>query len=81
MIPPSRRQFLRTLLALPIATTLDVERLLWVPSPIITVPALSTDLLFDEINRITLATIFPAVLEMYLQPSPLLRHLRTRGSR
>lgn len=36
--PCSRRDLLRALLALPIAATLDVEQLLWVPKPIITVP-------------------------------------------
>jgi hypothetical protein len=33
---------LRALLALPIAATLDVEQLLWVPKPIIVVPAMPT---------------------------------------
>lgn len=36
----SRRGFLRLLLASPLAATVDVERLLWVPKPIITVPAM-----------------------------------------
>ena len=35
----NRRDLLRLLLATPIAATLDVEKLLWVPKPIITVPA------------------------------------------
>lgn len=35
----TRRDVLRYLLATPLAVTLDVERLLWVPRPIITVPA------------------------------------------
>lgn len=39
-MPFDRRSFLKSLLALPIAATLDVEKLLWVPKPIITVPAL-----------------------------------------
>ncbi len=34
-----RRTLLKTLLGLPIALTLDVEQLLWVPKPIVTVPA------------------------------------------
>lgn len=34
-----RRSFLRLMLAAPIAATVDVEKLLWVPKPIITVPA------------------------------------------
>jgi hypothetical protein len=41
MIAPSRRSFLRVLLSLPIAATLDVEKLLWTPSPIVVVPTLS----------------------------------------
>ena len=36
----SRRDLLRHLLMLPMAATLDVEQLLWVPKPIVTVPAL-----------------------------------------
>lgn len=38
MIPITRRSFLRFLLATPLAATVDVEKLLWVPSPIVTVP-------------------------------------------
>lgn len=34
----NRRSFLRTLLALPIAATFDVEKLLWVPRQMIAVP-------------------------------------------
>lgn len=34
-----RRTFLRLLLATPLATTVDVEALIWVPKPIIVVPA------------------------------------------
>lgn len=41
-----RRDFLRFLLATPIAATVDVEQLLWVPKPIVTVPAMPTDLAF-----------------------------------
>lgn len=36
----TRRDMLRILLAAPIAATVDVERLLWVPKPIIVVPAM-----------------------------------------
>lgn len=36
----TRRDLLRLLLAAPIAATLDVEKLLWVPKPIVTVPAM-----------------------------------------
>lgn len=34
-----RRSFLRLLLATPLAATVDVEALIWVPKPIIVVPA------------------------------------------
>lgn len=37
-----RRDFLRLLLASPIAATVDVEQLLWVPKPIVVVPAMPT---------------------------------------
>lgn len=36
----NRRDFLRILLASPIAATVDVEALIWTPKPIITVPAM-----------------------------------------
>lgn len=36
----SRRDFLKLLLAAPIAATVDVEKLLWVPRPMVTVPAM-----------------------------------------
>lgn len=39
MITLGRRGFLRLLLASPLAATVDVEKLLWVPKPLITVPA------------------------------------------
>lgn len=34
----NRRDLIRILLASPIAATMDIERLLWMPRPIITVP-------------------------------------------
>lgn len=43
MTKHDRRSFLRTLLALPIAATLDVEKLLWVPTTQIVVPTLPAD--------------------------------------
>lgn len=49
---PSRRRFLRSLLALPIATTLDVEKLLWVPGGLVPVAGLSiADLLRADMER------------------------------
>lgn len=38
---PTRRDFLKFLLASPIAATLDVEKLLWVPTPQIVVPEIT----------------------------------------
>lgn len=38
---PSRRDFLKFLLASPIAATLDVEKMLWVPTPQIVVPEIT----------------------------------------
>jgi len=37
----NRRDFLRVLLASAVAESLDVEKLLWTPKPIITVPSFS----------------------------------------
>lgn len=45
----TRRDLLRWLLAAPIAATVDVEQLLWVPKPIITVPAMPTDITRSDI--------------------------------
>jgi hypothetical protein len=50
----TRRDLLRALLALPIAATLDVEQLLWVPKPIIVVPAMPVN------TRITGETVVRA---------------------
>src|SRR5688572_22165546 len=41
----SRRSFLRVLLASAVAESVDVEKLLWTPKPIITVPALPPSLM------------------------------------
>ncbi len=46
-----RRDFLKLLLSTPIAAELDVEKLLWVPKPIITVPTLP--LAYGSIERAT----------------------------
>lgn len=53
---PDRRTFLRALLALPIAATFDVEKLLWIPRVMVTVPALPTSdvaQLLADLNRVT----------------------------
>lgn len=73
-----RRSFLRALLATPLALELDVERLLWMPRPIITVPALRA-VTMAEINAITLQTILPGVVDNFFKSTPLLEYLK-RGS-
>lgn len=73
-----RRSFLRALLATPLALELDVERLLWVPCPIITVPALRA-VTMAEINAITLQSVLPGVIDSFFTNTPLLEYL-TRGS-
>jgi hypothetical protein len=75
MIHPSRRSFLRSLLALPIAAQLDVERLLWRPSPIITVPGIRRVTL-QEIHGVTLRAIVPGIPDNFFKSSPLLEYLR-----
>lgn len=74
---PSRRDFLRYLLATPLAMTLDVEQLLWVPSPRIVVPGLRSVTL-EEINRITVETLYPGILETFFAPSPLIEYMRAQ---
>jgi hypothetical protein len=70
-----RRTFLRHLLALPIAAQLDVERLLWVPKSIITVPALPR-ISFDEINELCARMIMPVVIDSYFRANPLVAYFR-----
>ena len=75
----SRRDFLRVLLATPLAATLDVERLLWIPGQMVTVPRIghriNFDEIFDEINEITLREILPLVRDKYFRYSPILSFL------
>lgn len=40
----NRRSFIKFLLSVPITTELDIEKLLWIPKPIITVPTLPVSL-------------------------------------
>ena len=72
-----RRSFLRILLASPLVATLDVEQLLWVPKPIIVVPAMPTRWLIhiEEINRIAMRQIMPVVSDMYFRSDPFLAML------
>lgn len=72
----NRRDFLRFLIAAPIAAELDVEKLLWVPRPIVTVPGLSayplgTLLTLDEINAITHDVVFPGLADAFFRPARL----------
>lgn len=52
---PTRRDFLKLLLASAAAEAVDFEKLLWVPKPIITVPALLPPMpgTYGAINRAT----------------------------
>ncbi len=72
MIVPTRRAFLRMLLASPLALTVDVEQLLWTPSPMVVVPSWSSPLI-EELNQITLAQIYPSIVEDFFKRTPLLR--------
>ena len=69
-----RRDFLKFLLAAPIAATVDVEKLLWVPKPIITVPAIT----LDQINAITVKQIMPGIVDSFFKSGPLLAYLKGR---
>lgn len=81
----SRRALLRSLLALPIAATVDVEQLLWIPGQQIVVPALPlftpkywevpVPLTLAEIDAITMRVIMPKVVEDYLLTTPLFEAL------
>lgn len=73
----SRRDVLRYLLTTPLAATLDYERLLWVPTTQIVVPALRTRITLEEINRLTLAIILPQVTDTFFAASPLVDYLRS----
>lgn len=56
-----RRSFLRHLLSLPIAATLDVEKLLWIPKPIITIPGLTV----SQITAIKLNRLLPKLKYLF----------------
>lgn len=75
MIAPSRRTFLRTLLSLPIAATVDVEQLLWTPSPMIVVPAYPP-LTIAEINAVIMQSILPGLRDQFFLTSPLVEYMR-----
>lgn len=48
----TRRDLLRLLLASPLAAAVDLEKLLWAPKPIVTVPAIALGRPCLYINRI-----------------------------
>ncbi len=73
-----RRGFLRRLLASPLALTLDVEQLLWIPGQQIVVPGLRTSITLDEINRSKMEQFIPSVANLFFSPSPLTKYLTTR---
>lgn len=70
----TRRALLRHLLTLPLAATLDLERLLWVPGQLVTVPAMRVPL--DEITWVTCAQILPHIQDIFFQSTPLLAYLQ-----
>lgn len=52
---PTRRDLLKYMLASPMALTLDVEKLLWVPKPMIVVPAMPDALIWHQLNIVQAA--------------------------
>jgi hypothetical protein len=74
----SRRVMLRSLLSLPIAATLDVEQLLWIPKQLIVVPAgvPRRPISYAEIADVVHRLYHPALLRsLFLQHDPLLGHI------
>ena len=71
---PSRRAFLRSLLAAPLAFQIDVEQLLWTPGGLITVPRWGPRI--EHMNAITMNEIWPAVADYFFQSTPLLAYWR-----
>lgn len=79
----SRRALLRSLLALPIAATFDVEKLLWVPGQMIAVPPVPfvAEIQFhrislDAMNAVVKENFLPHIPDLFLKDDPLYRHLR-----
>lgn len=76
---PDRRSFLRSLLALPLAAELDLEKLLWVPKPMIVVPRLpSRGLNYAEITEIAYRQVMPGIIDAYFRSNPLLASLQLK---
>lgn len=70
-----RRSFLRHLLALPIAAQLDVEKLLWVPKPIVVVPGGISQ---AALNEITFRILMPGIVDSFFKASPFLSVLQSK---
>jgi hypothetical protein len=69
----TRRGLLRMLLATPAAAFVDYERLLWVPTPQIVVPAMP--LIFDDVAH---AELLPGITDQFFRSGPLMEYLRGR---
>lgn len=67
----TRRGLLKALLMLPVAATLDVEKLLWIPGQMVTVPALS----LSEVNSCLKEVYLPAILNELNRENVLLKYL------
>ena len=77
MVSPSRRAFLRALLATPLALTLDVDQLLWTPSPMVVVPGVR-GISIADLYAITMKEIWPRMIrDEFFQSNPLLEYLRS----
>jgi hypothetical protein len=75
-----RRAFLKLLGTLPIAATLDLEKLLWIPGQMVVVPSTYEvhRITLDEINAATLRQLAPAINEFF-KASPFLAMLKAKG--
>lgn len=70
----NRRDFLKLLLATPLAATVDVEQLLWVPKPIIVVPAMPGYVFYGGARgggKANIGRIIVAAWEDYVRNAPL----------
>ena len=78
----TRRAMLRSLLALPIAATLDVEKLLWIPKQLIVVPPTYGvhRIMLDDINAAMLRRYLPAIEQFFnTNADPFLAKLKERA--
>lgn len=71
----SRRHFLRALLATPIAMQMDVEKLLWVPGQMVTVPSMS----ISKILELEVARITPKIVSLFDRDDLFYTILKNRG--